>query len=94
MHIEHIYITLPPAPSVAPRQNNKNAFRKNVFFDKLEKDLNTTTNEDNKYDGVIYLLNTIREKLNNLTPNRKDLKNYINDFSIFKTNSNVQKEYN
>lgn len=59
--------------------NSYDEFRKNVFFDKLEKDLNTTTNEDNKYDGVIYLLNTIREKLTNLTPNRKDLKNYINE---------------
>jgi len=59
--------------------NSYDEFRKNVFFDKLEKDLNTTTNENNKYDGVIYLLNTIREKLTNLTPNRKDLKNYINE---------------
>jgi len=53
-------------------------FRKNVFFDKLEKELNTTQEQEPKYDAILYLLSTIKNKLCNLTPNRKDLKNYIN----------------
>jgi hypothetical protein len=73
--------------------NTYDDFRKNVFFDKLQKELNTTQEQEPKYDAILYLLDTIRNKLCNLTPNRKDLKNYINEkINIDFINQKIQKK--
>jgi hypothetical protein len=73
--------------------NTYDDFRKNIFFDKLQKELNTTQEQEPKYDAILYLLDIIRNKLCNLTPNRKDLKNYINEkINIDFINQKIQKK--
>lgn len=59
-------------------KNEYENFRKDIFFDMLEKDLNK---EKINYDSIIYLLDIIRIKLCNIAPNNKKYKYITNNIN-------------